>query len=70
VPHALADDAPLAAQDEAESTEAATDETYEQQVLAYSKALGPYRDSLASFTQWCDEDASADVVLCSARVCF
>ncbi|KAK1685897.1 hypothetical protein QYE76_046745 [Lolium multiflorum] len=30
---------------------------------AYSKALGSYRDSLAAFTQWCDEDARAAAVL-------
>jgi hypothetical protein len=36
---------------------------YEQQVLAYSEALGPYSDSLTSFTQWCDEDARAAAFL-------
>ncbi|KAK1685428.1 hypothetical protein QYE76_046276 [Lolium multiflorum] len=48
---ALAANATQAAQDVAK-TETAADEAYEQHVLAYSEALGPYRDSLAAFTQW------------------
>ncbi|KAK1683042.1 hypothetical protein QYE76_043890 [Lolium multiflorum] len=63
VPHALADDATYADQDAAKSAEAAADEAYEELILAYSEALGSYRDSLAAFTQWCDEDARAAAVL-------
>ncbi|XP_071679180.1 uncharacterized protein [Lolium perenne] len=63
VPPALAEDATPADRDAAKSAEAAADEAYEEQVLAYSEALGSYRDSLATFTQWCDEDARAAAVL-------
>ncbi|XP_051202748.1 uncharacterized protein [Lolium perenne] len=63
VPQALAEDATQADRDAAKSAEAAADEAYEEQVLAYSEALGSYRDSLATFTQWCDEDARAAAVL-------
>jgi hypothetical protein len=63
VPQALADDAPQAAQETARSAELAADEAYEQQVFAYSEALSSYRDSLATFTQWCDEDDRAAAVL-------
>ncbi|KAK1650175.1 hypothetical protein QYE76_067980 [Lolium multiflorum] len=63
VSRALADDAPQDDRDEAKSAEAAADEAYAEQVLAYSKALGSYRDSLATFTQWCDEDARAAAIL-------
>ena len=37
--------------------------TYDQQTLDYSDALFVYRDDLAAFTQWCDDDARAAVVL-------
>jgi type II secretory pathway component PulK len=63
VPHALTADAIQADQDVAKTTEAAADEAYKQQVLAYSEAHDPYRDSLVSFTQWCDDDARAPAVL-------
>ncbi|KAK1601120.1 hypothetical protein QYE76_007968 [Lolium multiflorum] len=63
VPQALAEDATQADRDASKSAEAAADEAYEEQVLAYSEALGSYRDSLATFTQWCDEDARAAAVL-------
>nr|XP_051188566.1 uncharacterized protein LOC127302179 [Lolium perenne] len=63
VPPALAEDATQADRDAAKSAEAAADEAYEEQVLTYSEALGSYRDSLATFTQWCDEDARAAAVL-------
>ena len=63
VPQALADDATQAAKDAAKTAKTAADEAYEQQVLDYSGALGSYRDSLAAFTQWCDEDARAAAIL-------
>ncbi|KAK1629648.1 hypothetical protein QYE76_003963 [Lolium multiflorum] len=63
VPQALADDAPQAAQEAARSAELAGDEAYGQHVLAYSETLGSYWDSLAAFTQWCDENANAATIL-------
>nr|XP_051212068.1 uncharacterized protein LOC127329620 [Lolium perenne] len=63
VPQALAEDATQADRDAAKSAETAADEAYDEQVLAYSEALDSYRDSLATFTQWCDEDARAAAVL-------
>nr|XP_051201699.1 uncharacterized protein LOC127315234 [Lolium perenne] len=63
VPQALAADAPQTAKDTAKAAETTADEAYEQQVLDYSEALGSYRESLAVFTQWCDEDARAAAVL-------
>jgi hypothetical protein len=50
VPHALAADATQAAQDAAKTAEVAIDDSYDQEVLPYSEAPGPYRDSLAAFT--------------------
>ena len=50
-------------QQAAKTAKTAVDEAYEQHVLAYSEALGSYRDSLAAFTQCCDEDARAAAVL-------
>ncbi|KAK1647817.1 hypothetical protein QYE76_065622 [Lolium multiflorum] len=63
VPHALAEDATQADRDAAKSAEAAADEAYEEQVLAYLEAISSYCDSLAIFTQWCDEDARDAAVL-------
>ncbi|KAK1603568.1 hypothetical protein QYE76_017889 [Lolium multiflorum] len=63
VPQALAEDAMQADRDAAKSAETAADEAYDEQVLAYSEALNSYRDSLATFTQWCDENARAAAVL-------
>ena len=36
--------------------------TYDQQTLDYLDALSVYRDDLAAFTQWCDDDARAAAV--------
>ncbi|SPT16784.1 unnamed protein product [Triticum aestivum] len=39
---------------------------YDQEVLDYSNALSVYRDDLAAYTQWCDDDARAATVLTSS----
>ena len=62
VPQPLAADATQAAKDAAKTAKVVADDLYEHQELAYSEALGSYRDSLAAFTQWCDEDARAAAV--------
>uniref|UniRef100_A0ACD5Z6U7 Uncharacterized protein n=1 Tax=Avena sativa TaxID=4498 RepID=A0ACD5Z6U7_AVESA len=41
-------------------------EAYDQQVSLYSDVLASYRDDLTAYTQWCDEDAHAAVVLTSS----
>lgn len=33
--------------------------TYDRQVSDYSDAIATYRDDLAAYTQWCDDDARA-----------
>ena len=40
--------------------------TYDQDVLDYSNALSVYRDDLAAYTQWCDDDAHAATILISS----
>ncbi|XP_040249942.2 uncharacterized protein [Aegilops tauschii subsp. strangulata] len=42
------------------------DAAYDQEVLDYSNALSVYRDDLAAYTQWCDDDARAATVLTSS----
>ncbi|XBI54972.1 hypothetical protein VPH35_036883 [Triticum aestivum] len=39
---------------------------YDQQVMVYSDALSVYRDDLAGYTQWCDDDVRAAAVLTSS----
>ena len=39
---------------------------YDQQVVVYSDALSVYRDDLAAYTQWCDDDSRAAAVLTSS----
>ena len=39
---------------------------YDQEVLDYSNALYVYRDDLASYTEWRDDDARAATVLTSS----
>jgi hypothetical protein len=36
---------------------------YDQQILDYSASLGAYRDGLAAYSQWCDEDAKGAAFL-------
>ena len=42
------------------------DAAYDQEVLDYSNALSVYRDGLAAYTQWCDDDAHAATILISS----
>jgi len=63
VPPVLAADASQADRDTAKALDDAAVDAYDQQVSAYSDALAVYRDDLSAYTQWCNDDARAAVVL-------
>jgi hypothetical protein len=56
-PSALAVDASEADRAAAKIADDDATAIYNQQVLDYSDALSVYRDDLAAYTQWCDDDA-------------
>ena len=63
VPPVLAAEASQDDRDAAKAFDDAAVAAYDQQVSAYSDALFVYRDDLSAYTQWCNDDARAAVVL-------
>jgi hypothetical protein len=65
-PSALAVDASEADRAAARIADDDATAVYNQQVLDYSDALSVYRDDLAAYTQWCDDDAKVADALTSS----
>uniref|UniRef100_A0A8I6WQI0 Uncharacterized protein n=1 Tax=Hordeum vulgare subsp. vulgare TaxID=112509 RepID=A0A8I6WQI0_HORVV len=59
----LAADASQADRDVAKALDDAAVDAYDQQVSSYLDALSVYRNDLSAYTQWCNDDAPAVVVL-------
>ena len=62
----LAADASQADKDATKALDDAAVDAYDQQASDYSVALSTYRDVLAAYTQWCNDDARVAAVLTSS----
>ena len=63
VPPALAADASEADRVTAKDVDDLAVHAYDQQVSDCSESLSLYRDALSIYTQWCNDDARATVIL-------